>query len=262
MQHDLILRSLRGKIVKACQRAQEGHIPSSLSILDLLWFIYSNLIKDRGNLKNRFVLSKGHAALGLFSVLDELGFLEPGEFDSYGNFDSNLGGHADRNKVSFVEASTGSLGHGMPIAIGLAMGKKIRRESGDVYVLIGDGECNEGTIWESCLLGAHHNLDNLCCIIDNNNSSSKAINLDSLLVKFNSFNWNTVEIDGHDPLDIARGINFFHGNRGKGVPTCIVAKTIKGRGIASVEQNPAAWHHKQPSKEEAEQLLGEINAWK
>jgi transketolase len=252
------MNELRRSIVEASYQSSEGHIASALSVLDLLYVLYDAILEiDPGKAsdpkRDRFILSKGHASLGLYSILADQGFFSKDLLGSFGSIDSILGGHPDRNKVPGIEASTGSLGHGFPMAVGIAFGLKITNNPAKVYVMIGDGECNEGTIWESALLAAHHKLDNLCCIIDHNHSTDRALLVDSLEDKFRSFNWQTMSIDGHDHDKIEQALNTKH----PGAPLLIVANTIKGHGIKIMENNPA-WHHKSPTKEEYEIIIKEL----
>ena len=252
------LNSLRSSILKAASKSGEGHVPSALSILDILYVIYDEFISNMvfssaNNVDNRFILSKGHASLALYAVLNHHGKISDEEFYSFAKFESNLGGHPDRNKVSGVESSTGSLGHGLPQGVGLAMALRIKESQGHVYVLIGDGEANEGTIWESALLAPHHKLENLTCIIDNNLSSERALDMGEFAVKFAAFGWKTIEIDGHDHSAIRDALKI----REIGKPIAIIANTIKGYGVLSMESNPE-WHHRSPSFVELEFLLGDM----
>jgi transketolase len=254
------IKQIREKILVISTRAKEGHIPSALSILDLLWCLYDSILKispfDIG--RDFFIMSKGHASIGLYSVLAHKGFIEDGALESFAKFNSILGGHPDRNKVPFVEASTGSLGHGMPIAVGVALSKKTNNSGGGVYVLVGDGECNEGSVWESALLASEHQLNNLCCIVDHNHTTDRALSIDSIVDKFTAFGWEVVEIDGHDHCQILNTLGHFTA-RDNAKPFCIVANTIKGKGIRSMENNPE-WHHKTPSAQELAIFLEEIHA--
>lgn len=254
------LKQIREKIVLFSTRAKEGHIPSALSILDLLWCLYDSVLKLHPFDQNRdvFIMSKGHASIGLYSVLAHKGLIDNDALPGFAAFESILGGHPDRNKVPFVEASTGSLGHGMPIAVGVALSKKISSLNGYVYVLVGDGECNEGSIWESALLAAEHQLNNLCCIVDHNHTTDRALSIDSVADKFSAFGWETIEIDGHDHEKIIAAFSHFS-SRSHSRPLCIVANTIKGYGIRTMENNPE-WHHKTPNDQELAKLLGEIHA--
>jgi transketolase len=252
------IQQLKKYILQACFNSKEGHIPSAFSILDILYVLYNSILKvDPANpndlSRDRFFLSKGHASLGLYAILADRGFFEIEELDSFGKFSSMLGGHPDCNKIPGVEASTGSLGHGLPIATGVAMALKIQNNGASVYVIVGDGECNEGTIWETALLAANHNLNNLTCIVDYNHSNDRALLLGDLSEKFKSFGWNTLEVEGHNHDDLIKKLNLKHQNK----PTAIIANTIKGKGIKVMENNPA-WHHKTPTELELKEMLQEL----
>jgi transketolase len=229
-------------------RAGEGHIPSAFSILDILWVLYDKVLTS----DDIFVLSKGHGSLALYAILAAKGIIPQEELLTFAKHDSILGGHPDRNKIPGVVASTGSLGHGFPMAVGMALGKKIKNESGTIYCLIGDGECNEGSIWEASLLAVHHKLNNLCGIVDHNHSTDRALNLESLPAKFESFGFSTDHIIGHNHFDLE---NSLHHRCEK--PSMIVAETTKGYGCRRMENNPE-WHHKAPSKTELDEILAEL----
>jgi len=252
------LNQLRSTILAMAQKSKEGHIPSSLSILDIVWVLYTRVLNvDPKNpllsRRDRFFLSKGHASLALYVVLAKLGFFSENELEHFAEFKSILGGHPDRLKVPGLEASTGSLGHGFPQAIGTALALKIRGESARVFVLIGDGESNEGTIWESALLASQYQLSNLVCILDHNHSSDRALKMGDLRAKFESFGWNVREINGHDHHEIELAMK----NTSSGQPLFIIANTIKGKGIDVMENNPE-WHHKIPSTSEVAIFLEEL----
>jgi transketolase len=252
------IKKLKRQILMAAHTAGEGHIPSAFSILDILWVLYDQImdisVACPGDItKDRFVLSKGHASLALYAILAEKGFFSAEKLMNFGTYSSDLGGHPDCNKVPGVVASTGSLGHGFPIAVGIALGSKIRGFTNRTFCLVGDGECNEGTIWESALLAAHHNLSNLCCIIDFNHSTDRALGLGNLASKFQSFDWETIIIEGHDHEAIFKALNTQFKNK----PVAIIANTIKGAGIKKMENEPA-WHHRVPNKEEVNSFLEEL----
>lgn len=253
-----ILNTLRSRILKAASISGEGHVPSALSILDILYVVYNEFMPNEisespKNVNNRFILSKGHASLALYAVLNHFDKISDEEFYSFAKFESILGGHPDRNKISGVESSSGSLGHGLPQAIGLAMALRIRESLGHIYVLIGDGEANEGTIWESALLAPHHKLGNLTCIIDNNLSSERALPMGKFSEKFAAFGWKTIEINGHNHDEIMGALKVCE----EGVPLAIIANTVKGYGVLSMESNPE-WHHRSPNSKELDFLLGDM----
>lgn len=249
------LRRLRATILRTASAASEGHVPSALSILDILWVLYDRVLRiDPANPsapdRDRFILSKGHASLGLYAVLAERGFFDVEDLAGFGSFHSRLGGHPDCRKVSGVEASTGSLGHGFPIAVGVALGLRIQRQSARVVCLIGDGEANEGSVWEAMALASHHRLGHLTCIIDYNHSTDRALGMGDLGAKAASFGWAAQEVDGHDHAALHAALS----RPEQDAPLCIVAHTIKGHGCPAMEGNPA-WHHRSPSKGELEALL-------
>jgi transketolase len=238
-------------IISTSYISKEGHIASSLSILDILYVLYDKILDiEKLNDRDRFILSKGHASLGLYSILDYFNLLNY-DLNDFCKFDSILGGHPS-DKIPYVESSTGSLGHGLPLAIGIAMGYKIQNFNHNVYVVIGDGEANEGTIWESAFLASHHKLNNLYCIMDYNHSGDRALKIDNIFDKFKSFNWDCQEIDGHNQIEIEKSLL-----RKSDKPLFILANTIKGKGCKMMENNPE-WHHKFPTEEEYKKLIEQL----
>lgn len=241
--NEQIKKKLIRSIVEVSYLKKEGHIASSLSVLDILYVLYDDFIDST----NKFVLSKGHASLGLYSILNHFDLLED-DIKTFGDFDSNLGGHPS-NKINHVECATGSLGHGLPFALGMSMSKKIKKELGKVFVVIGDGESNEGTIWETALLASHHKLNNLCCILDHNHSTDRALDMGDLLLKFKSFGWDVDEVNGHDQMELKEKLS-----KQTNAPYFLLANTIKGKGISMMENNPE-WHHKFPNEEQYNFIL-------
>lgn len=231
-------------------QGEGGHLASAFSILNILWVLYNRVLKK----KDYFILSKGHGCMSLYVVLAEKGVFDKTWLNDFAKFNSKLGGHPDSRKVPGVEASTGSLGHGLPMAVGMALGLKIIKSKKRVYCLIGDGEANEGSIWEAMMLGAEHQLDNLCCIIDNNHSTDRALKLGDLKNKLISFGWEVIEIDGHDHEAIFQALSLKSQDR----PRAIIARTIKGYGVKQMENNPA-WHHRVPTKPEVKLMLEELS---
>jgi transketolase len=250
-----MMKKLIKKIVDIATLKKEGHIPSSLSILDIMYVLYNEVLDINGIKENkidrdRFILSKGHASLGLYVILDHFGLLKD-DINTFCDLNSKLGGHPT-DKIDGIEASTGSLGHGLPMGVGLALAYKIKKYKGKIYVLIGDGEANEGTIWESALLASHHNLTNLCCIIDYNHSTDRAVDLINLEYKFKSFGWEIRSINGHNYKEILESIT-----KSNSRPLCIIANTIKGKGIPMIENKPE-WHHKFPNNEEYKEIINQL----
>lgn len=252
---------LRQRIVDMITRAGEGHIPSSFSILDIIVALYDKHLRvkpDNPEWEDRdyFVLSKGHGCAALYIVLEKHGFISSDDVNQYGQFHSILGGHPDRTKVPGVEASTGSLGHGFPFSVGIALGQKIKNKQNRIYTLLGDGECHEGTVWESALVAQNLNLDNLCCIIDNNGSAAQILPHPDFALQWKAFGWNVLTINGHDSEELDLAFETFKiMNNGK--PTVIIANTIKGKGVSFLESH-GPWHHKIPNPEEYELIMKEL----
>jgi transketolase len=252
------IKGIRQNIIRAASAAGEGHIASAFSILDILWVLYHDILRNdpqqpQDPQRDRFVLSKGHASLGIYGILAERGFFPLEELNSFASSSGRLGGHPDSRKVPGVEASTGSLGHGMPMAVGMALGLKIKTSTSRVVCIVGDGECNEGSVWEAALLAAHHQLGHFTCIVDYNHSGDRALMLGDLTAKFRSFGWDTTEVDGHDHAQLQAALTPHGGT----VPRAIIASTIKGHGCTDMEHNPA-WHHKAPKADELEALLAQL----
>lgn len=244
-------KEIRKIIIEASFHAGHGHIPSALSIVEILSAI--DKIKTQDDI---FVLSKGHGCLAYYAYLVYKGKISIDEIRNFGKNGSKLGGHPDRNKIKDVYASTGSLGHGFPIGVGSALAKKIKGQNGKVFCLIGDGESNEGSIWESMMIASKHKLDNLVCIIDNNNSQIRSLPSESLSNKFLHFGWNTWNVDGHDTKMLSRALTDYNGEH---KPTVVVANTIKGKGILDIENDMFAWHHRAPNEEEYKKFIKEID---
>ncbi|MDC0236154.1 transketolase [Candidatus Pelagibacter sp.] len=247
-------KKLISRIAELSFNAKEGHVPSALSILDIIWVIYNKvlnvkLIKSQSENRDFFILSKGHGCLAQYVVLEQKGIVSKKDLNSFCKYKSNFGGHPDSKKIKGVECSTGSLGHGFPFAAGVAYGNKLLNKKSKIIALIGDGECNEGSVWETCMIASHHNLNNLICIIDKNKSTDRALKIDNLNLKFKSFGWNTISIDGHSHKDIYKAVNIKSEK-----PLAIIANTVKGKGINFMENNPE-WHHKTLSQDLFNQII-------
>jgi len=254
----LLNNELRLKIVGLATGAGEGHIPSSFSIVDLIDHLYGNVLhieKNQANDPKRdyFILSKGHGALALYVVLNKYGFLSDADLNSYGQRDSNLGGHPDRVSTDFVEASTGSLGHGFPFAVGIALGNRVKNYGNRVVALLGDGECHEGSIWEAANIAANQGLNNLVAVVDWNESAMQLMPIDMMAEKWESFGWDVIVIDGHSKsgLNYAFDLELLDG---KTKPYAVIAKNIKGQGVPFLEGH-GVWHHKIPNAHELEQIM-------
>lgn len=240
------INTLKQEILKAAWIAKEGHIASAFSVLDIIYCLYHNINNCR------FILSKGHASLALYAVLADRGFFDMSEMSKFCKPGSILSGHPDVTKTPGILASTGSLGHGMPMAVGIAMGLKILDSSQRTFVLIGDGESNEGTIWESCLIASAHALNNLSIILDYNHSTDRAMPLGDIEGKFRAFGLDVLTIDGHNQEEILKALRYRSEK-----PVCVIANTIKGNGCSIMENNPM-WHHKAPSDEEYHMIMQEL----
>lgn len=244
---------LRKRIAEMVYVGKDGHMPSAFSIVDLLEVLYRDCLKvDPRNPewpeRDYFILSKGHGCVALYTVLEKHGFITRQDTERFCRPNGILGEHPDCTKVPGVEASTGSLGHGLPFAVGIALGLRIRQMPNKLYVLVGDGECNEGTVWESALVAAKLQLGNLCCIVDNNGSAAQILPVDPLKAKWEAFGWEAYEIDGHSEREIARALDQLAFDL-VGRPKVIVANTVKGKGVPLLEGH-GIWHHRIPNAEE------------
>jgi transketolase len=246
-------------------QAQASHIGSALSIVDLLAVLYSDrtvcdISHPEDPYRDRIILSKGHACVSLYSALHLKGFFSKDVLFTYGQDFSALMNHAS-HKVPGVEFSTGALGHGLSIACGKSLAAKIGNISWRTYVILSDGELQEGSNWEAFMFASHHQLDNLIVFIDNNNLQSldtvdHTLSLDPLEDKLKSFGWHAEIVDGHSHSAI---INAIVSAKSKPCPSALILKTVKGKGVSYME-NQVSWHYKSPSSEELELALGEINS--
>lgn len=260
-----ISKEVRKGILEAIYNAKSGHPGGSLScadILTVLYFYQMNINPKTQNAKerDRFVLSKGHAAPALYSALANRGFFDKNELANLRKLDSMLQGHPDMKKIPGVDMSTGSLGQGLSVANGMAMTSKLNKEGYRVYCLLGDGEIQEGQIWEAAMTSAHYKLDNLCVIVDNNNlqidgSVDNVMSPYPIDEKFKSFGFEVINIDGHDYDEIIKAFNV--ARQIKGRPTAIIAKTVKGKGVSFME-NQVGWHGKAPNEEQYLEAIKEL----
>ncbi len=259
-------KALRRNVVKMLAAAQRGHVGSAFSLIEILRVLYEDFLNVRPKEprwvdRDRCVMSKGHGCLAFYAVLQDKGFFPEEELWKFCKFDGMLGGHPEFLKVPGVEASTGSLGHGLPIAVGMAVDAKRGNKKHKVYVVSSDGECNEGSTWEAALCAAKHKLDNLIILIDYNKQQSystteEVLNLEPLNEKWRAFGFEVYDVDGHNRDEIRNAIKSAHASKGK--PITIICHTIKGKGISFVERN-LAWHHKNKvSQDEVQALLGEL----
>lgn len=266
MDSVILAKKSRALALNLVARAKSSHIGSALSIIDILSVLYSDVLKispdsSRDKSRDRFILSKGHACSGLYAVLGLKGFFELEELNSFAQNDSIFMAHAS-HKVNGVEFSTGSLGHGLPFGTGKALAAKKANASWFTYVLLSDGEMQEGSNWEAIMFAGHHELNNLIAIIDYNNLQSLASVDDTLRIqplreKFEAFAWHVIEVDGHNHVDLYRAFEGVRSPNNK--PICIIAKTTKGKGVSFME-NSVQWHYKPPNDEELKSALKEVNS--
>ena len=247
------IRNIRKNILNLTFKAKSSHIGSCLSIVEILVALYFKIL----NKNDRFILSKGHAALALYSILFEKKVITKKTLSSFGSNKTILMNHVS-NKVKGVEFSTGSLGHGLPVSVGKALKFKTNKEKNKVFVLMSDGEINEGTTWESLLFANHHKLDNLNIIIDYNKIQSmdfvsKVIKLEPLKQKLQSFGCKVYEVNGHSVKQLSKFLKIKSLNK----PKVIIANTVKGKGVSFMENNNL-WHYKSPDKGQLKRALNEI----
>ncbi len=262
----LIANTIRQDIVQMIAKAKSGHPGGSLSAVEMITALYfGGILKhDPQNTgwedRDRFILSKGHAAPVLYAALAEAGYIEKKLLNSLRQLGSPLQGHPDKRKLSVLEASTGSLGQGISIGIGMALAAKMDRKPWQVFALIGDGESDEGQIWESAFFAGHHQLDNLNVILDFNgfqldDSTKHILDLNPIKEKWLAAKWHVIEIDGHDMRAALYALNEAKVHRGS--PSIIIAHTVKGKGISFMENNNK-FHGSAPNEEELQQALAEL----
>lgn len=250
-------RQLRKTIFEVICQGGGGHIPACLSVVEILTVLYHQVLhvdpeNPRDPDRDRFILSKGHASVALYAILADKGFISYEQLATYGHSGTMLGGHPDMYAVVGVEASTGALGHGFGFGVGMALVGKMDGKDWRVFTLLGDGECQEGSVWEAAMFAPQHNLDNLIAIIDYNKLQAldrlaNIVSLEPLADKWKSFGWEVREVDGHDTpalLDIFQAVPFASGK-----PSLVVAHTIKGKGISFMENVPI-WHYRLPNADE------------
>lgn len=255
---ELINKDLRLKMVDMTIAGRDGHIPSAFSIVDIITHLYSDVLKFDSNTpdspeRDYFILSKGHGCLALYVNLHRHGFISDEDIAKFCKKDGILGEHPDMTKVPGVEASTGSLGHGISFGIGIALGHKIKKMNNKLFVLIGDGESHEGTVWEAAHIAANHKLRNMCVIVDWNQSGMQLLPEDDLPAKWRAFGWHVQEIDGHDGEQIKAAFKVV-ADKDTDKPSVIIAHTIKGKGVPMIEGH-GMWHHRIPNEEEYAQIV-------
>jgi transketolase len=250
--------TLRARIIETSSKTGTPHLGSCLSCVDILTALYFSVLRiDTSNPRwldrDRCILSKGHGAMGLFHVLAERGFYPLSDLDSYGEDGGVFAEHPPTPEhLAGIEAATGSLGHGLPLGLGMALAGRIQGQSYNVYAVLGDGECNEGSVWEAAMLAAAQKVGNICVIIDFNKwqatgRSREVMALDPLADKWRAFGWNAVEVDGHNFDELLAALGQFPNANGQ--PTAIIAHTVKGKG-ASFMEDDNNWHYRIPTAEE------------
>jgi transketolase len=243
-------RHLRRLVVQALEGGGRGHVGSSMSLIEIIRVLYDHVLRHRPSKprwagRDRFILSKGHGCLAQYAVLADAGYFPIEELKSFCRRDSFLGGHPETGKIPGVEASTGALGHGFPIGLGMALAARIRAADTRVFVVMGDGEINEGSVWEAAMCAGKHGLANLTAIIDYNKLQSygpvaDVQPLEPLADKWRAFGFDAVEADGHDVAQLRQA---FSPRIGARAPLAVICHTVKGRGLPFAENDPA-WHHK------------------
>jgi len=260
-----IARKCRVEIIKMVYRAQAGHPGGSLSEIDLLTALYSTQLRAKPDEPNwidrdRFILSKGHASPGMYAILAEMGFIQHSDLESYRVLGGICQGHVDMKFTPGVDFSAGSLGMGLSFGIGCAIASKFDKSDRECYVMLGDGEIQEGAVWEAMMAAKHHELDNLNVILDcnriqNDDFVESQMRMFNIADKWLSFGWNVKEIDGHNMYEIIEGMRWLKSN--KDAPSVLIANTIKGKGVSYMENNPK-FHGAAPNEEQYEIALKEL----
>ncbi len=255
---------IRLHAMRMISTAKSSHLGSNFSMAEIIAVLYGKILKispDRPDdpHRDRFILSKGHAAAGYYAALAECGFFPVEWLDSFYVDGAKLAGHATRG-IPGIEVSSGALGHGLPIAVGMALATKRDEKKHRIFALLSDGECNEGSVWEAAMLAAQHKLDNLVCIIDYNKIQAlgytkDVCDLEPFTEKWRAFRWSTREVDGHDVNALIETLETVPFEADK--PSCIVAHTVKGKGVSFMEDQ-LLWHYRSPQGEEFENAMGEL----
>ncbi len=262
---DEFARRIRAHVVRMTHRAGSSHVGSSLSMAEILAVLYGGVLQvdpdwPEDQNRDRLILSKGHACAGLYAALAERGFFPTDWLESFYTNGARLAGHATAGEIPGIEVSTGSLGHGLPIACGMAKAAKIDGAAYRVFAILSDGECNEGSNWEAALFAPHHRLDNLVVVIDYNKiqslgSTAEVLGLEPLADKWRAFGWSVREVDGHDAEAVRESLESVPFEAGR--PSCLVAHTVKGKGVSFME-GELLWHYRTPQGPEYAAALHEL----
>lgn len=259
-----VARESRKSVVSMTHRAKAAHTGSSLSVVDILSCIYIKFMNPRSSAKDRnhVFVSKGHAAAGTYAVMAHSGQFDTSLLDSYGQNGSALGGHVTKNQSTGVELSTGSLGHALPYAAGVALAHRTRNQNNKVLVVLSDGECDEGSNWEAALVAGHLKLSNLIVCIDRNylqsmKSTEETIALEPLDKKWESFGWTVLNVDGHNHSELAQALDKASTNLSG--PSVLICRTVKGKGVSFME-NEVVWHYRPPSEADVRRAHNEIDS--
>lgn len=258
-----LAKRVRRHVIDMTHRGNSSHVGSALSIVDIMSVLYGNVMRydaaqPKWSERDRFILSKGHAGSCVYATLTECGFFPVERLQQHCQDGSELSGHVSHKGIPGVEISTGSLGHGLSIGAGFALAAKLQNQQHKTFVLLSDGECDEGSNWETILFAPHHKLDNLIAIIDHNKLQSigpvnETLNLEPFAEKWQSFGWHVTEVDGHDHSDLTHALTHYTSNK----PHCVIAHTTKGKGISFME-NQVIWHYRSPQGEDYINAINEL----
>jgi len=252
-------KQIRRDILFSSRASGHGHIPTSFSVVEMIFAAYGSMKHDPANPgwdeRDIFILSKGHAALGFYCVLAQAGYFPVEEVKTFGAFKSKFGGHPDRRKVPGVEVSTGSLGHGIGVAVGMALAFKLQGSPRRVYTLVGDGEANEGSTWEAIMVAVNLGLDNFAILLDFNKSQVRSLQIHNPAERLRAFGCEVFDVDGHHVDEVKAALH-----AGCGTVKAVVGNTIKGYGCRTLEQNIFEWHRKSPDEAQLETLLRELDS--
>jgi transketolase len=264
---ETLCKEVRKSIIKMCHEKRMSHVGSAFSMVEILVTLYFGILrvnpeKPKDPNRDIFILSKGHACIALFNVLARRGFFPVEQLKTYCDFNSAMGGHPDRHLLPGIEICSGALGHGFSVGIGMAIASRYDKKDNKVVVLMGDGELDEGSVWEGIMAASHYKLDNLIAIVDRNglqadSRTEEAMALEPLIAKWKSFGWNVQTIDGHNLSQLNKTLKDIYNIPQKGIPNVVIARTIKGKGVSFIEDQQA-WHFNIPTQEDVEMALKEL----